>query len=116
MSNQDHVTDPVEDAINSIKAGLQDGGPPVDSALIMAFIDNGLPSEAMPKVRLLIDTWRAWNENYRSLRFAVASARDVDEWLSTSQVDREIPFEDAKSKSPEYLKSTNQHPEISSAI
>ena len=76
--------DPVDEAIKSIKASLLAGGPPVDSTLIMAFIDKELLPDAMPKVRALIDTWSDWNENYWSLHFAAASEHDGDEWLGTS--------------------------------
>ena len=100
VSDPNHPQDAIDEAIKSLKAGLQDGGPPVDSALIMAFIDKELSSDAIPKVRYLIETWRAWNESYWSLRFAVASEHDVDEWLSASPIDCEIPLAEAKSKNP----------------
>ena len=101
MSDPNRPADVIDDAIKSIKASLRTGGPPVDSALIMAFIDKELPPDAMPKVRALIDTWSDWNENYWSLLFAAASEHDVDEWLSASPIDCEIPLAEAKPKCPE---------------
>ncbi len=76
--------DPVEEAIRSLQAELRDGGPSVDSVLIMSYIDKTLPSEKMAEVQTLIETWQPWSENYRSLSFAQASKRDVDDWFETS--------------------------------
>lgn len=73
QSNSDSVLDPnepLDQLIMELHVSLAEGGPDVDSALIMAFIDNRLDPDEMMAVKRLIDTYKAWNMNYWELHAA----------------------------------------------
>ena len=51
---------PLGDALRTIDASLNDGGPDVDAALLLDFVEKTLSPAEMEEVQRLTRTWRNW--------------------------------------------------------